>query len=67
MLDDKNQPIYFRLYTELELGFPQEVQKILPDQSKEQDDDDDTDEEYIYHAQRRCIRDLQEAISKRNK
>jgi hypothetical protein len=50
MFNDKDQPIYFKLYTEQELGFPSEIHKILPDQSKEQDDDDDTDEEYLMHA-----------------
>lgn len=67
MYNHKNELIYFKLYTEQELGFPLEIQKILPDQSKDQDDDEDTDEEYLYHAQKRCKKDLIEAISKRNK
>jgi hypothetical protein len=40
---------------------------LIPNQSKEEDDDEATDEEYLVHAQRRCIRDLIEAIGKRNK
>lgn len=67
MLDEQSNPVMFKIYSEQELGFPCEIQKILPDQSKEQDDDEDTDEEYLLHAQRRCLRDLDEAIAKRNK